>query len=84
MAQQQALEAHLKGAPEQERQRLRAQLKDHMEQWKQQQARLREELRVQCERMAEELRDHRRLIDRVGTSGASPGGAGGPGPRGRP
>ena len=84
MAQQQALEAQMKGVPEQERQRLRGQLKDQMEQWKQQQARLREQLRAQCERMAEQLRDHSRLIDRVANPSTPPGGSGGTGPRGRP
>jgi len=84
MAGQQALEAQMKGLPEQDRQRLRGQLKDQMEQWKQQQARLREQLRLQCERMAEQLRDHSRLLDRVANPATAPGGPGGTGPRGRP
>ena len=79
MARQQAIEQQMQGLPEQERQRLRAQLKNEMEQWKQQQAGLRERLRKQCDRMAEQLRDHSRLIDRVG----GPGSPSGNRPRGR-
>ena len=83
MAKQQALEQQMQGLSEQERQRLRAQLKDQMEEWKQQQARLRERLRDQCDRLAEQLRDHSRLINRVGDQGTSPGGSGSDRPRGR-
>jgi len=84
MEQQQALEAKMKGLPEEDRQKLRAQLKDKKEQGKQQQAQLREQLRVQCERMAEQLRDHSRLIDRVANPTGPPGAGGGSNPRGRP
>ncbi|MHC1769130.1 MAG: hypothetical protein AB9869_33415 [Verrucomicrobiia bacterium] len=79
MAKQQAIEQQMLSLPEQERHRLRAQLKNEMEKWKQQQAGLREQLRMQCDRMAEQLRNHSRLIDRVGNEGSSPGGR----PRGR-
>lgn len=79
MAKQQAIEEQMLSLPEQERRGLRAQLKNEMEKWKQQQARLREQLRMQCDRMTEQLRNHSRLIDRVGNEGTSQGGR----PRGR-
>lgn len=86
MTQQRALEQQMSGATEQERQRLRQQLKDQMEQWKEQQARLREQLQAQCDRLGEQLRDHTRLMDRVGNRGTPPSGSSGQtgsGPRGR-
>jgi gas vesicle protein len=84
MTQRRSLEQQMASASEQQRQQIRDQLRDQLDQWKRQQARVREQLKDQAERLREQLRDHARLMDQVSNPGTSTGGSGQPaGPRGR-
>lgn len=84
MTQRRTLEQQMASASEQERQRIRDQLRDQLDQWKRQQARTRDQLQDQADRLREQLRDHTRLMDQISSPGTSGSGAGQSGrPRGR-
>ena len=85
-ARQSELQQQLKTASAQDRDRIREQLRDQMEQFKLDQTRLRDQLCDQADRQRDQLRDHTRILDRVSNPGNGQTGAtgqNGSGARGR-
>jgi hypothetical protein len=65
MAKQATLEQKLKTASEADRDAIRQQLHDQMEQFKQDQARVQDQMCDQSDRQRTQLRDHTRILDRT-------------------
>jgi hypothetical protein len=65
MIRQRDMQRQMSTATEQERQQLRDQLRDQMRDWQKQQARVREQLTEQADRLRQQLRDHDRLLEQA-------------------